>query len=206
MEPVTEDSQLLADAPDWDDQGVDLEFEATPAFTDSPETNEHEADVPVLDLSGIDLDLDTAPADFDLEPTLEVPAPVAEEPAAPAPVEDLVAQPDAPVVSDLADEFTPADDAEPADFLADAPFDIEPMDSVAEETEVTAVEPESEVAPPADAIDPELWEEVNTKLDLARAYLEMGDQEGAREILQEVLGEGDAQQKADADKLLAEAG
>lgn len=34
------------------------------------------------------------------------------------------------------------------------------------------------------------WEEVNTKLDLARAYEEMGDLEGARELLQEVLGEG----------------
>lgn len=34
------------------------------------------------------------------------------------------------------------------------------------------------------------WEEVNTKLDLAKAYEEMGDQEGARELLQEVVGEG----------------
>jgi pilus assembly protein FimV len=58
----------------------------------------------------------------------------------------------------------------------------------------------------ADGIDAELREEVNTKLDLARAYMEMGDREGAREILQEVLGEGDLQQKAEANKLLAEAG
>jgi FimV-like protein len=36
--------------------------------------------------------------------------------------------------------------------------------------------------------------------------MEMGDREGAREILQEVLGEGDLQQKAEANKLLAEAG
>jgi FimV-like protein len=34
----------------------------------------------------------------------------------------------------------------------------------------------------------------------------MGDREGAREILQEVLGEGDSKQKAEADKLLADAG
>jgi pilus assembly protein FimV len=69
-------------------------------------------------------------------------------------------------------------------------------------------EPVAEVpaAVPEEVADPELWEEVNTKLDLARAYLEMGDKEGAREILQEVLGEGDPQQKADADKLLGEAG
>ena len=35
-----------------------------------------------------------------------------------------------------------------------------------------------------------LWEEANTKLDLAKAYEEMGDLEGARELLQEVVGEG----------------
>lgn len=42
---------------------------------------------------------------------------------------------------------------------------------------------------PAPAHDAQ-WEEVNTKLDLAKAYEEMGDLEGARELLQEVLGEG----------------
>jgi len=65
-----------------------------------------------------------------------------------------------------------------------------------------------EVAAPVDFSDEpfNLWEEVNTKLDLARAYLEMGDKEGAREILQEVAGEGDANQKDEAKKLLSEAG
>jgi len=37
-------------------------------------------------------------------------------------------------------------------------------------------------------------DEVNTKLDLAKAYEEMGDLEGARELLTEVLGEGDSDQ------------
>lgn len=49
----------------------------------------------------------------------------------------------------------------------------------------------------------DLFEEVNTKLDLARAYLEMGDKEGAREILDEVIKEGDADQKQDAQNLIA---
>ncbi len=39
------------------------------------------------------------------------------------------------------------------------------------------------------------WHDAATKLDLAKAYQEMGDVEGAREILQEVLHEGDDQQK-----------
>lgn len=48
-----------------------------------------------------------------------------------------------------------------------------------------------------------LWQEVSTKLDLAKAYVEMGDKEGAREILQEVMQEGDDKQQADAKALLA---
>src|SRR5438552_6332785 len=47
------------------------------------------------------------------------------------------------------------------------------------------------------------WHDAATKLDLAKAYQEMGDVEGAREILQEVLHEGDDQQKSEAQTLLA---
>ncbi|HTQ02139.1 MAG TPA: FimV/HubP family polar landmark protein [Casimicrobiaceae bacterium] len=50
------------------------------------------------------------------------------------------------------------------------------------------------------------WHDAATKLDLAKAYQEMGDVEGAREILQEVLHEGDDQQKAEAKSLLAKLG
>ena len=50
------------------------------------------------------------------------------------------------------------------------------------------------------------WEEVNTKLDLAKAYEEMGDLEGARELLQEVLGEGAADLVEQARTLLARIG
>jgi pilus assembly protein FimV len=44
--------------------------------------------------------------------------------------------------------------------------------------------------------------EVGTKLDLARAYVDMGDPSGARSILEEVLDEGDAGQKQQAKQLL----
>ncbi|HEY2815771.1 MAG TPA: FimV/HubP family polar landmark protein [Casimicrobiaceae bacterium] len=50
------------------------------------------------------------------------------------------------------------------------------------------------------------WHDAATKLDLAKAYQEMGDVEGAREILQEVLHEGDDQQKNEAQALLAKLG
>jgi pilus assembly protein FimV len=45
--------------------------------------------------------------------------------------------------------------------------------------------------------------EVGTKLDLARAYIDMGDPEGARSILDEVLHEGSASQKQEAQRLMA---
>ena len=44
--------------------------------------------------------------------------------------------------------------------------------------------------------------EVGTKLDLARAYVDMGDPGGARSILEEVLNEGDDSQKQQAQQLL----
>ena len=44
--------------------------------------------------------------------------------------------------------------------------------------------------------------EVGTKLDLARAYVDMGDPAGARSILEEVLDEGDEAQRQQAKQLL----
>ncbi len=50
------------------------------------------------------------------------------------------------------------------------------------------------------------WEEVNTKLDLAKAYEEMGDLEGARELLQEVVGEGSSDLVDQAKSILTRIG
>lgn len=46
-------------------------------------------------------------------------------------------------------------------------------------------------------------DESNTKLDLARAYIDMGDIDGAKDILQEVIQEGNSAAKDEARKLLA---
>jgi pilus assembly protein FimV len=54
---------------------------------------------------------------------------------------------------------------------------------------------------PRAAEDPTMTE-VGTKLDLARAYLDMGDPDGARSILNEVLEEGDTAQRQEARQLL----
>ena len=50
------------------------------------------------------------------------------------------------------------------------------------------------------------WQEVATKLDLAKAYEEMGDKDGARELLNEVMKDGDTAQKGQAQQLLSKLG
>ena len=51
--------------------------------------------------------------------------------------------------------------------------------------------------PPKDAH----WYDVQQKFDLAKAYQEMGDRDGARDILREVLKEGDQDQRTQATQL-----
>lgn len=86
-------------------------------------------------------------------------------------------------------------EAKPLDETVEAPaFDMSAInldlvtDTPVQAPELAAAAPEPMFEIDA-AKDPH-WEEVNTKLDLAKAYEEMGDLEGARELLQEILGEG----------------
>lgn len=77
-----------------------------------------------------------------------------------------------------------------------------------QEAEQAAVEASPVAEPVADeefAKDAH-WEQVNTKLDLAKAYEEMGDLEGARELLQEVVGEGSADLVEQAHAILGRIG
>lgn len=56
----------------------------------------------------------------------------------------------------------------------------------------------------ADSVDGDNYaDEVGTKLDLARAYIDMGDIEGAREILDEVLQEGSEMQVEQANDMIS---
>ncbi|MCP4409917.1 MAG: hypothetical protein GY807_19665 [Gammaproteobacteria bacterium] len=48
----------------------------------------------------------------------------------------------------------------------------------------------------------DVLEEVSTKLDLARAYIDMGDNEGARDALEEVVQEGDGEQRKEAEEMI----
>ncbi len=60
----------------------------------------------------------------------------------------------------------------------------------------------TEKMPQLSQLEPVTMSEVGTKLDLARAYMDMGDPDGARNILQEVLAEGSASQKQEARRLI----
>tara|TARA_Y100001936_G_scaffold253640_1_gene319674 strand:+ start:8494 stop:10350 length:1857 start_codon:yes stop_codon:yes gene_type:complete len=46
------------------------------------------------------------------------------------------------------------------------------------------------------------WHKIATKIDLARAYQEMGDKERAKEVIQEILNDGDDNQRKSAKNIL----
>ena len=96
------------------------------------------------------------------------------------------------------------------DHLGEA-FDAFPESAVESLAEPAAAQSAPAPAAPAPAaaepeIDPAVVEETATKLELAQAYEEMGDREGARELLQEVLLEGTAGQRQRAQDALTRIG
>jgi pilus assembly protein FimV len=184
--------ELPVDLGDWEEsaQDVTAEMAEVPEFQVEIESPE-EADEGIHEVIELDLPAETLAEDKTEEfPELDFTS------------IDLDLETETPVegVMEVEDEM-------PSDLEGETALETPEVPEV----EVAAVEElaveEAVPAPaPAAGIDPALWEEVNTKLDLARAYLEMGDREGAREILQEVVQEGDDDQKADAQQLIAEAG
>jgi pilus assembly protein FimV len=73
------------------------------------------------------------------------------------------------------------------------------MQAISPTTRTTKIKVDD--ATPAE-LEPVTMSEVGTKLDLARAYMDMGDPEGARSILEEVVQEGSASQKQEAQRLI----
>ncbi len=70
---------------------------------------------------------------------------------------------------------------------------------------LTPIEPGDDTADPEESDESIYGAETDprdSKLDLARAYLDMGDEEGARPVLMEVIKEGDLAQQAEARELL----
>lgn len=68
--------------------------------------------------------------------------------------------------------------------------------------EMPTMEAEVDATDIAELDTPSVLDEVGTKLDLARAYIDMGDPDGARSILDEVLEEGSPPQQQEAQALM----
>ena len=118
---------------------------------------------------------------------------------------------------DFGDLEEPVDDfTAELDLQAETESDADLMDELAKLSEESDVEPtahtDSEQRPEAFAALEEALEddfsflagtdETTTKLDLARAYVDMGDGEGAKDILEEVLNEGNETQQQEARELM----
>lgn len=145
-----------------------------------------------------------APA-FVPPPVAETPKPKPAAPIATAAAVDwsaAVPAPTAPVPADSAttqqlriDDVKAAAPAPDLTPIFDLP-EIEPLP----EFDVSLTEPVLEAPGPA-FVDADA---ASTKLELARAYLDMGDVDGARGMLEEVVGEGNPGQRAEAKRLLDE--
>jgi len=92
---------------------------------------------------------------------------------------------------DLSEPASPSDGLLPPELAAVLGTDVPPppVDQVERDDDDAIV-----YAQEADPMD--------TKLDLARAYIDMGDEDGARPVLEEVIAGGDLQQQAEARELL----
>ncbi len=96
-----------------------------------------------------------------------------------------------------------SDASEPETGIEDG-FSLDDLD-VGEEEVGEEVISEDKISEEKDETDFDFDEEgdsASTKLDLARAYIDMGDEDGARDILGEVLTEGNDTQQQQAQKLL----
>ena len=97
------------------------------------------------------------------------------------------------------------DDGEDATALSDDEGDSERTGTFAPgdfDEPTAAVSSVADMDDIGDLMLPDDVDEVSTKLDLARAFIDMGDTEGARGSLEEVLTEGNDEQKAEATALL----
>lgn len=161
-----------------------------------------------------DLTLDVSEEDLELAEEVAQEG-VGEDPQPPAQSEGSTAEVEAP-----------ADQLE--ESLMDSEADDLGVESTLSDEELAALEGEETQTPPAaqgeeaaqmesesassgseDSDDEEFdflegTDEAGTKLDLARAYVEMGDADGARDILEEVAREGGEEQQKEAQRLLSE--
>ncbi|BDB20916.1 peptidoglycan-binding protein [Pseudomonas sp. CYM-20-01] len=165
------------------------------------------------DLSDFDLDLQldapaSAQSDDDFLSGLEEQmkdVPAVEPPTlTPAALDDF----DLPEDFDLSLADEPEAAAKPDAFTSELDDVNAELDRLSQSLEHPSIEPSFTAEDAALGDDePEFdflsgTDEVATKLDLAQAYIDMGDADGARDILSEVLTEGDEVQRGEAKEML----
>ncbi|WP_341797971.1 MULTISPECIES: FimV/HubP family polar landmark protein [unclassified Pseudomonas] len=197
-QPFAVDAELQADA--------DADFEAMLAQAEPQ---------PAVDLSDFDLDVTEPVAPAAPQAVEEVPVDIAAELAAfdSVPEFDPVSEFDMPSDFDLS--LSLDDDSPAAKSFASELDDVNAeLDKLSQSLESPSLEPhftsEDAVAQPEpeplDDLDFDFFsgsDEVATKLDLARAYIDMGDNQGARDILDEVVKDGDDTQRQEAEDMLS---
>jgi len=201
------------------DLGAGAEETTTPSPEESQPAEEMVMD---FDLTATNPSLAVPEMDFDITSTS--PSMTALEPeASPLEAPELPEEPaeaGLPNLDDLVFDVTSAepaavpeepkkvelDDADVMEFSLDFPVEEESPKPAAPATDIglsgISLNLDDVGAPVAEEVKDERWHEVATKLDLARAYQEMGDQTGAREILEEVLRDGDPEQQEAAQALI----
>ncbi|CRM29067.1 hypothetical protein [Pseudomonas sp. 24 E 1] len=172
-----------------------------------------EANAAPDDLSDFDLDLQpdapaSAQSDDDFLSGLEEQmkdVPAVEPPTlTPSALDDF----DLPEDFDLSLADEPQASAKPDAFASELDDVNAELDRLSQSLEHPSIEPSFTAEDAALGDDePEFdflsgTDEVATKLDLAQAYIDMGDADGARDILSEVLTEGDETQRGEAKEML----
>jgi len=155
---------------------------------------------------------------LDLDAPLEEAAPVAHTQID---ADEVAAADDGSLEDLLGDDELNLDDDQTLSFDAPEAADADVSDGQPQE-ETVSIEPTVAPAAPvdetparssadvlADEDDFDFLGETDenaTKLDLAKAYIDMGDNEGAKDILNEVISEGNDQQQSEARELLSQVG
>ena len=153
-----------------------------PAFQSGETEDETRAEQP--DDEGLDFDMD-------LSYSPDEPDSAAFEPSEQA---DEAIEPDMNFDMDSVEPDALKQNDEGLEFDLDG-FDIETAEDTAASGGEEEMQGDGELAD---------LDEVSTKLDLARAYIDMGDPDGARSILDEVMEEGSDNQKEEARGILAQ--
>nr|WP_315445768.1 FimV/HubP family polar landmark protein [uncultured Pseudomonas sp.] len=181
LQQQTEIKENLDDLSDFD---LDLDLGAEPA--------------PAIDLADDDflLDLDEGVKDL---PPVEPPV------VADVPQDDLELPADFDL--SLADEMDSNPAAEPDAFASELDDVNAELDRLSQSiAEPTFTEADAAIGDDLGEDDFDFLagtDEAATKLDLAQAYIDMGDNDGARDILNEVLTEGDEKQRGEAKEMLS---